>query len=105
MTFFEGYVLEIQEVNIESLGRIPTGLSLRGIKMQTIFEIKDESDKDGNQAESQIAHEQFKHMPGPEATPMLPAPLPAHFAVDPTFQDSQNSTLDMDPMRIATKGD
>lgn len=51
MTPFEGYVLEVQEVNVESLGRIPTGLSLRGIKMQTIFEIKDESDKDGNQAE------------------------------------------------------
>jgi len=51
MTPFEGYVLEVQEVNVESLGRIPTGLSLRGIKMQTIFEIKDESVKDGNQAE------------------------------------------------------
>lgn len=51
MTSFEGYVLEVQEVNIECLGRIPTGASLRGIKMQTIFEIKDESDKDGNQAD------------------------------------------------------
>jgi len=44
-------------------------------------------------------------MPGPEATPKLPAPLPADFAMDSTFQDSYNSTLDMDPMRIATKGD
>lgn len=34
-----------------SLGRIPTGPSLRGIKMQTILEIKYESNKDGNQAE------------------------------------------------------
>lgn len=45
-----GYVLEKQEVNV-SLGRIPTGPSLRGIKMQTILEIKYESTKDGNQAE------------------------------------------------------
>lgn len=44
-------MLEVQEVNAECLGRIPTGPSLRGIKMQTILEIKDESNKDGNQAE------------------------------------------------------
>lgn len=36
------------EVNVESLGRIPTGPSLRGIKMQTNLEIKHESNKDGN---------------------------------------------------------
>lgn len=44
-------MLEVQKVSIESLGRIPTGPSLRGIKMQTILEIKYESNKDGNQAE------------------------------------------------------
>lgn len=44
-------MLEVQEVNVQSLGRIPTGPSLRGIKMQTILEIKYESNKDGNQAE------------------------------------------------------
>lgn len=44
-------MLEKQEVNVASLGRIPTGPSLRGIKMQTILEIKYESNKDGNQAE------------------------------------------------------
>lgn len=44
-------MLEVQEVNVESLGRIPTGPSLRGIKMQTILEIICESNKDGNQAE------------------------------------------------------
>lgn len=43
-------------------------------------------------------------MPGPEATPKLPAPLLADFATDPTLQEGQNPTLDLDPVRNAAEG-